>query len=172
MLTTLFFIHSPHDRSALLKILHKFENLKHNVLLFASITSSLSPFSPFLPPSLPSPPSSLSLYSDTFQVNEHNLAYLTALFPESDIVRQQLQDNRTRLMTYIPSRSASEGQVNTQKPFSYTPLLNTHIIATHKSQILFLHLLVRGREWDFVISYFSPVYIILLSFFFLYHLLT
>lgn len=69
-------------------------------------------------------------------------------------------------MTYIPSRSASEGQVNTQKPFSYTPLLNTHIIATHKSQILFLHLLVRGREWDFVISYFSPVYIILLSFFF------
>ena len=51
-------------------------------------------------------------------------------------------------MTYIPSRSASEGQVNTQKPFSYTPLLSTHIIATHKSQILFLHLLVRGREWD------------------------
>ena len=75
-------------------------------------------------------------------------------------------------MTYIPSRSASEGQVNTQKPFSYTPLLNTHIIATHKSQILFLHLLVRGREWDFVISYFSPVYIILLSFFFLYYLIT
>ena len=112
--------------------------------LLQSLPLSLLSLLSFLPLSLSLLP--LSLYSDTFQVNEHNLAYLTALFPESDIVRQQLQDNRTRLMTYIPSRSASEGQVNTQKPFSYTPLLNTHIIATHKSQILFLHLLVRGRE--------------------------
>lgn len=77
--------------------------------------------------------------SDALQITENNLAYLTALFPESEILRQQLQDNRTRLSSLIPSvqdREDKEGN-----PVMYSLLLDTVTIATHKSQILFLHML-------------------------------
>jgi neurofibromin 1 len=43
-------------------------------------------------------------------------------------------------MTFVPSTSTDEDN-KPPRQVSYAPLLNTHVITTHKSQILFLHFL-------------------------------
>ena len=63
------------------------------------------------------------------------------MFPESDILREQLQDSsRTRLKSLIPSALGQD--CDKDKRASYTRLLDVDTIATNKSQILFLYLLV------------------------------
>ena len=98
-------------------------------------TSPLSFFLFFLSPSLPPslPPSAV------IEVNQHNLAYLTALFPESEIIREQLCDRRSRLKSFITSCTEGEESLG-----SYSALLSTQTIGTNKLQILFLLMLVRS----------------------------
>ena len=62
-------------------------------------------------------------------VNENNLAYIASLFPESDILREQLKDIR-------PRRSGNE------EAREYGSLLSTTAIPAQKTQILFLLMLV------------------------------
>ena len=71
-----------------------------------------------------------------------NLAYVTALFPESEIVRQQLRERRPRLKTLMASLSIVEGE-REEGPSSFSALLSTQTIVSHKLQILFLLMLVR-----------------------------
>ena len=70
-----------------------------------------------------------------------NLAYVTALFPESEIVRQQLRERRPRLKTLMASLSIVEGE-REEGPPPFSSLLFTQIIVSHKLQILFLLMLV------------------------------
>lgn len=67
-------------------------------------------------------------------VNENNLAYIAALFPESDILREQLKDVRTR-------RSANE-EISSESSVVYSSLLSTTAIPEQKTQTLFLLMLV------------------------------
>jgi hypothetical protein len=84
-------------------------------------------------------------------VNQVNLAYLTALFPESEIVREQLTERRTRLKSFAPTASITSsfndsilvggaGDEDTRQ--QYLSLLSVQVIPTQKLQILFLLMLV------------------------------
>ncbi len=78
--------------------------------------------------------------SDALKITDHNIAYLAALFPESDIIRRQLQDNR--LKTLIPPIMVGSSETEDVHQ-SYSLLLDITTIATSKLQVLFLHLLVK-----------------------------
>ena len=71
------------------------------------------------------------------EVNDNNLAYLTALFPQSEIMRHQLSDQRLRLK---PGSSLFFEKARPQR--SYSILLSTAVIPDEKTQVLFLLTLV------------------------------
>lgn len=97
--------------------------------LFPSLSPSLSA------PSLSPPPSSLPITRMNVQcVNENNLAYIAALFPESNILREQLKDVKPRRLA---NEEPSESVV-------YSSLLSTTAIPEQKTQTLFLLMLVCG----------------------------
>ena len=81
------------------------------------------------------------LFSTKIEVNQDNLAYLTALFPESEIVREQLKERRTRLKSFAAC-SNDTLTLDEDSP-QFHSLLSIHVIPTQKLQILFLLTLVR-----------------------------
>lgn len=81
-------------------------------------------------------------------MNQINLAYLTALFPEKEIVREQLTERRTRLKSFAATSSndsilAGAGDEETHQ--QYHSLLSVQAIPTQKLQILFLLMLVSSQ---------------------------
>ena len=88
------------------------------------------------------------MYSTKIEVNQVNLAYLTALFPESEIVREQLTERRTRLKSFAATAASSSndsilvGVVDEETHQQYHSLLSVQVIPTQKLQILFLLMLV------------------------------
>ena len=88
------------------------------------------------------------LSSTPIVVNQHNLAYLAALFPESELVREQLLLTR-RWRTKQPfSRGFSDSVFNDnalqqgRNSKSFNCLLSTDVISSPKDQLLFLLVLV------------------------------
>ena len=73
-------------------------------------------------------------------MNQDNLAYLTALFPESEIVREQLKERRTRLKSF--ATCSNDTLTSDEDNQQYHSLLSIHVIPTQKLQILFLLTLV------------------------------
>jgi neurofibromin 1 len=71
------------------------------------------------------------------EVNKDNLAYITVLFPESEIVRKHLREPRPRLKTLASSLSAEDSPTHS----SYNTLLSSHAVPSQKQQILFLYVL-------------------------------
>ena len=90
--------------------------------------------------------------STKIEVNQVNLAYLTALFPESEIVREQLTERRTRLKSCAAAATTSSlndsilvgGAGDDETRPQYHSLLSVQVIPTQKLQILFLLMLVRA----------------------------
>ena len=85
------------------------------------------------------------MYSTKIEVNQVNLAYLTALFPESEIVREQLTERRTRLKSFAATSSIDSmlvGAGDEETHQQYHSLLSVQVIPTQKLQILFLLMLV------------------------------
>ena len=81
------------------------------------------------------------------EVNQVNLAYLTALFPESEIVREQLTERRTRLKSFATASSSNDSILvgasgDEEDHQQYHSLLSVQVIPTQKLQILFLLMLV------------------------------
>lgn len=72
----------------------------------------------------------------TLELTTNNLAYITALFPKNELLREQLRDGRPRLMSLVSSL-IDQGE----DPASYSTLLSTHTIRSHKTQALFLLML-------------------------------
>jgi hypothetical protein len=68
-------------------------------------------------------------------VYQDNLAYITVLFPESEIVRKHLREPRPRLKTLASSLEDSPTHS------SYNTLLSSHAVPSQKQQILFLFVL-------------------------------
>ena len=75
--------------------------------------------------------------SGRIEVNQNNLAYITVLFPESEIVRKHLREPRPRLKTLASSLSEDSPTHS-----SYNTLLSSHAVPSEKQQILFLYVLV------------------------------
>ena len=75
--------------------------------------------------------------SGRIEVNQNNLAYITVLFPESEIVRAHLREPRPRLKTLVSSWSEDSPTHS-----SYNSLLSSHAVPSQKQQILFLYMLV------------------------------
>ncbi|CAI8022725.1 Neurofibromin [Geodia barretti] len=69
------------------------------------------------------------------EVYQDNLAYITVLFPESEIVRKHLREPRPRLKTLASSLEDSPTHS------SYNTLLSSHAVPSQKQQILFLFVL-------------------------------
>ena len=74
--------------------------------------------------------------SGRIEVYQDNLAYITVLFPESEIVRKHLREPRPRLKTLTSSLEDSPTHS------SYNTLLSSHAVPSQKQQILFLYVLV------------------------------
>ena len=75
--------------------------------------------------------------SGRIEVNQNNLAYITVLFPESEIVREHIREPRPRRKTLVTSWSET-----TETATSYNILLSSHAVPSMKLQILFLYVLV------------------------------
>ena len=84
-------------------------------------------------------------------VNQHNLAYLAALFPESELVREQLFTRRLRNKQQHmpptpgitdPSFNDITFQNTMRNSRNFGSLLSTDVISTPKDQVLFLLVLV------------------------------
>ena len=79
----------------------------------------------------------VSLPRGRIEVCQDNLAYITVLFPESEIVRKHLREPRPRLKTLAYSLEDSPTHSS-----SYNTLLSSHAVPSLKQQILFLYVLV------------------------------
>jgi len=83
-------------------------------------------------------------------VNQHNLAYLAALFPESELVREQLFTRRHRSKQHMPPTPSITDPSFVDMAFQNPPrnsrnfgsLLSTDVINSQKDQVLFLLVLV------------------------------
>lgn len=86
----------------------------------------------------------LCVLSHKFQVTENSLAYLTVLFCESDIVREQLKYHHLRKLKSLHSMPMGydEEEEANKGASPYTILLSTNTISSHRSQIFFLYTLV------------------------------
>ena len=90
-------------------------------------------------------------------MNQVNLAYLTALFPESEIVREQLTERRTRLKSFAATVTSSfndsilvGGAGDEETHPQYHSLLSVQVIPTQKLQILFLLMLVSEFTMEYI----------------------
>ena len=78
------------------------------------------------------------------QVTDNNLPYMTVLFSESEIFREQLrylQHRKLKTLASVPLMH-DDDDMTRGRPDSGTILLSATTIHSHKSQILFLYILV------------------------------
>ena len=89
-------------------------------------------------------------------INKENLAYLAALYPESELMREQLT-RRMRPKQFLPNSSFKQtGHLNDsyidatlhRGAKSYGYLLSTDVISNQKDQVLFLLVLVSVLKGD------------------------